>query len=152
MTMAGNIKSKAFDSILKKSASEKEKEIQTIGSVVNTEEVMSKDQSIEEKVVQTTETISVEETTGVEVMETIDKNLKIQSNSSKTRKLSDYLEDRKIKETEPIRISKEMHGKFKKLSVASGCSIHVILTNILEEFCEFHDKEIQAVIKKYLLS
>lgn len=59
-------------------------------------------------------------------------------------------QDKKIKETEIIRISKETHTKLKKLSNVTGISMHVLATNILELTFEKYSKEIQAAIKKYM--
>lgn len=146
-------KSKAFTNILKKSATENEKKIQTIGSVVKTEEILPEVEPVPEKENLTvTKEISSEEPPQIVEAEKPIENKSQTQQSDQGRKLSDYLVERKIESTEPVRVSKEMHAKLKKLSAATGCSIYVILTNILEEFCDNHDKEIQSVIKKYLLS
>lgn len=59
------------------------------------------------------------------------------------------IQERKIKEVEMIRISKETHAKLKRLAV-SDVSMHVLATNILEIAFEKYNKEIQAAVKKYM--
>lgn len=59
-------------------------------------------------------------------------------------------QERKIKDVEIIRISKETHAKLKKLANAEDVSMHVLATNILEMTFQKYNKEIQAAIKKYM--
>jgi hypothetical protein len=59
-------------------------------------------------------------------------------------------QERKIKEVEMIRISKETHAKLKRLANVSDVSMHVLATNILEIAFEKYNKEIQAAVKKYM--
>lgn len=59
-------------------------------------------------------------------------------------------QERKIKDVEMIRISKETHAKLKRLANVSDVSMHVLATNILEIAFEKYNKEIQAAVKKYM--
>lgn len=75
-----------------------------------------------------------------------------EKNKSCTRKeeYSLLFQERKIKEVEMIRISKETHAKLKRLANVSDVSMHVLATNILEIAFEKYNKEIQAAVKKYM--
>ena len=66
------------------------------------------------------------------------------------KKFSEYLEERKLKNTEVIRISSETHRKLKQIAMATGLGMHNIANNILEDILTSHNKEIQAILKKYM--
>ena len=70
--------------------------------------------------------------------------------SIREKKFSDYLDERKIRESEVIRISREAHKKLKQISVATGISLHVLASNIIEDICSTHSKEIQTILRKYM--
>lgn len=75
---------------------------------------------------------------------------KARTSSSKKDEFNSLFKDRKIKETEVIRISAETHAKLKRLSNVTDISMHVLASNILDEAFEKYNKEIQAAIKKYM--
>lgn len=77
-----------------------------------------------------------------------DKEKSISSNRKEEYNL--LFQERKIKEVEMIRISKETHAKLKRLANVSDVSMHVLATNILEIAFEKYNKEIQAAVKKYM--
>lgn len=70
--------------------------------------------------------------------------------ANRKEEFSLLFQERKIKEVEMIRISKETHGKLKRLANVSDVSMHVLATNILEIAFEKYNKEIQAAVKKYM--
>ena len=55
-------------------------------------------------------------------------------------------QERKIKEVEMIRISKETHAKLKRLANVSDVSMHVLATNILEIAFEKYNKEMLRLV------
>ena len=75
---------------------------------------------------------------------------KARTSTSKKDEFNSLFKDRKIKETEVIRISAETHAKLKRLSNVTDISMHVLASNILDEAFEKYNKEIQAAIKKYM--
>lgn len=77
-----------------------------------------------------------------------DKEKSISSNRKEEYNL--FFQERKIKEVEMIRISKETHAKLKRLANVSDVSMHVLATNILEIAFEKYNREIQAAVKKYM--
>lgn len=70
--------------------------------------------------------------------------------ASRKEEYSLLFQERKIKDVEIIRISKETHTKLKRLANVSDISMHVLATNILEIAFEKYNKEIQAAVKKYM--
>ena len=62
------------------------------------------------------------------------------------KKFSEYLEERKLKNTEVIRISSETHRKLKQIAMATGLGMHNIANNILEDILTSHNKEIHSAI------
>ena len=114
--------SAAMRKLLLQSASKKEQEIQQIGSVAES----------------TIPQPAIEHPIHEEVKEVCGK------------KFSEYLEERKLKNTEVIRISSETHRKLKQIAMATGLGMHNIANNILEDILTSHNKEIQAILKKYM--
>lgn len=146
--------SKAMQDILLQSALMKEKQIQ------ETNNVATNHQSIQEQEVENNipkeeptkestskETVTPEmnapEETSPSVSEKVNKSIR-------EKKFSDYLDERKIRESEVIRISREAHKKLKQISVATGISLHVLASNIIEDICSTHSKEIQTILRKYM--
>ena len=112
--------SAAMRKLLLQSASKKEQEIQQIGSVAAS----------------TIPQPTIEQPIHEEVKE--------------SAPVSEYLEERKLKNTEVIRISSETHRKLKQIAMATGLGMHNIANNILEDVLTSHNKEIQAILKKYM--
>lgn len=63
------------------------------------------------------------------------------------KKFSEYLEERKLKNTEVIRVSSETHKRLKQIAMATGLGMHNIANNILDDVLTCHSKEIQAILK-----
>ena len=80
----------------------------------------------------------------------IQENVEKDKEANRKEEYNLLFQERKIKEVEMIRISKETHGKLKRLANVSGVSMHVLATNILEAAFEKYNKEIQAAVKKYM--
>lgn len=129
--------SSAMRDLLRQSAMEKEKQIQQTNSVVENQE---------NTVLPTIE--KVPEVEDLKIAESVNSEINIEK--SENKKFSNYLNERKIKVTEVIRVSKDVHLVLKRLSLATGVSMHIIASNILEEVCNEHKKEIQNIIKKYM--
>ncbi len=140
MTTAKN-KSKAMQDLLMQSALLKEKEIQSTNNVVEKQDLQF------EKSIQ--ENISIEQQEHSD-SRTENRNKEEKDNISKEKKFVAYLEDRKIKNSETIRISSEVHRKLKQIALATDVSMYVIATNILEDICSTYNKEIQNILKKYM--
>ena len=87
-----------------------------------------------------------------EVKEVIkpEENILSEKKNKDEQEYSLLFQERKIKEVEMIRISKETHAKLKRLANVSDVSMHVLATNILEIAFEKYNKEIQAAVKKYM--
>lgn len=140
MTTAKN-KSKAMQDLLMQSALLKEKEIQSTNNVVEKQDLQF------EKSIQ--KNISIEQQEHSD-SRTENRNKEEKDNISKEKKFVAYLEDRKIKNSETIRISSEVHRKLKQIALATDVSMYVIATNILEDICSTYNKEIQNILKKYM--
>ena len=140
MTTAKN-KSKAMQDLLMQSALLKEKEIQSTNNVVEKQDLQF------EKSIQ--ENIYIEQQEHSD-SRTENRNKEEKDNISKEKKFVAYLEDRKIKNSETIRISSEVHRKLKQIALATDVSMYVIATNILEDICSTYNKEIQNILKKYM--
>ena len=133
-------------------ASKMEKEIKETENVATTIAVES--EQTQEKQQGTTEVANPEENL---LSEKRDKGLPEDKEDKENNKVANRKEEfsllfqeRKIKEVEMIRISKETHGKLKRLANVSDVSMHVLATNILEIAFEKYNKEIQAAVKKYM--
>lgn len=133
-------------------ASKMEKEIKETENVATTIAVES--EQTQEKQQGTTEVAKPEENL---LSEKKDKGLPEDKEDKENNKVANRKEEfsllfqeRKIKEVEMIRISKETHGKLKRLANVSDVSMHVLATNILEIAFEKYNKEIQAAVKKYM--
>ena len=127
--------------LLMQSALLKEKEIQSTNNVVEKQDLQF------EKSIQ--ENISIEQQEHSD-SRTENRNKEEKDNISKEKKFVAYLEDRKIKNSETIRISSEVHRKLKQIALATDVSMYVIATNILEDICSTYNKEIQNILKKYM--
>lgn len=133
--------SQAMKNLLMQSAKQKEQEVKETTSVTAKPEA----ETTENKPSATTEgTVEAEEKQPKEATEPA-----MNANVCK-RKFSDYLEDRKIKGNEVIRISSDTHKKLKRISTATGVSMYILASNILDIVCEDHNKEIQSLLKKYM--
>ena len=142
--------SAAMRKLLLQSASKKEQEIQQIGSVAaSTIPQPTIEQPIHEEV---KESAPVTETVQEPQPEQMEKPESPKTEESKVsgKKFSEYLEERKLKNTEVIRISSETHRKLKQIAMATGLGMHNIANNILEDVLTSHNKEIQAILKKYM--
>ena len=134
--------SAAMRKLLLQSASKKEQEIQQIGSVAeSTIPQPAIEQPIHEEV---KESAPVTET----VQEPQPEQMEKPESKVCGKKFSEYLEERKLKNTEVIRISSETHRKLKQIAMATGLGMHNIANNILEDILTSHNKEIQAILKK----
>lgn len=129
-------------------ASKMEKEIketENVAPTINTESEKSQEEQEEKK----TEVVLSEDKI---LSEKKDKEIAEDKERAASRK-EEYgmlFQERKIKDVEIIRISKETHAKLKKLANAEDVSMHVLATNILEMTFQKYNKEIQAAIKKYM--
>ena len=149
--------SAAMRKLLLQSASKKEQEIQQIGSVAeSTIPQPAIEQPIHEEVKESAPVTETVQEPQPEQMEKPESKPSVQS-SPKTeeskvcgKKFSEYLEERKLKNTEVIRISSETHRKLKQIAMATGLGMHNIANNILEDVLTSHNKEIQAILKKYM--
>ena len=149
--------SAAMRKLLLQSASKKEQEIQQIGSVAeSTIPQPAIEQPIHEEVKESAPVTETVQEPQPEQMEKPESKPSVQS-SPKTeeskvcgKKFSEYLEERKLKNTEVIRISSEAHRKLKQIAMATGLGMHNIANNILEDVLTSHNKEIQAILKKYM--
>lgn len=132
-------------------ASKMEKEIQETENVAPTITAEPDQAQKEEGQQETKETVKLEENILSEkkdkdIQENNDKN----KEANRKEEYSLLFQERKIKEVEMIRISKETHAKLKRLANVSDVSMHVLATNILEAAFEKYNKEIQAAVKKYM--
>lgn len=130
-------------------ASKMEKEIKETENVAPTINAVAENPQGEQ--VQAQHQVSTVED-GTVLPEKIDKESQEDKNKGMNRK-EEYgllFQERKIKEVEMIRISKETHAKLKRLANVSEVSMHVLATNILEMAFDKYNKEIQAAIKKYM--
>ena len=118
--------SAAMRKLLLQSASKKEQEIQQIGSVAES--------TIPQPAIEPS----------------VQSSPKTEESKVCGKKFSEYLEERKLKNTEVIRISSETHRKLKQIAMATGLGMHNIANNILEDVLTSHNKEIQAILKKYM--
>ena len=139
--------SAAMRKLLLQSASKKEQEIQQIGSVAeSTIPQPAIEHPIHEEV---KESAPVKETVQ-EPQPSVQSSPKTEESKVCGKKFSEYLEERKLKNTEVIRISSETHRKLKQIAMATGLGMHNIANNILEDILTSHNKEIQAILKKYM--
>lgn len=132
--MKGNT-SQAMKDLLMQSAKQKEQEVKETTSVAANPETEATVEAEEKQPKDTAEPSFNEPTTNANV---------------RKRKFSDYLQDRKIKGNEVIRISSDTHRTLKRISTATGVSMYILASNILDIVCEEHNKEIQSLLKKYM--
>ena len=147
--------SAAMKKLLLQSASKKEQEIQQIGSVAeNTVPQTAVEQPAHEEMKETvpaTEALQESQPEQVENPEaSVQSSSKTEENKGIGKKFLEYLEERKLKNTEVIRVSSETHKKLKQIAMATGLGMHNIANNILEDVLTSHNKEIQAILKKYM--
>lgn len=148
--------SAAMRKLLLQSASKKEQEIQQIGSVAeSTIPQPAIEHPIHEEVKESAPVKETVQEPQPEQMESRNPNLPCsllqnRRKQSLRKKFSEYLEERKLKNTEVIRISSETHRKLKQIAMATGLGMHNIANNILEDILTSHNKEIQAILKKYM--
>lgn len=146
--------SAAMKKLLLQSASKKEQEIQQIGSVAEnaaTQPPTEKPEEIKE-IAPTTGTVQEVQLEPVEVELPIQENKKTEESKEGGKKFSEYLEERKLKNTEVIRVSSETHKRLKQIAMATGLGMHNIANNILDDVLTCHNKEIQTILKKYMNS
>ena len=125
--------SAAMRKLLLQSASKKEQEIQQIGSVAeSTIPQPAIEHPIHEEVKESAPVKETVQEPQPEQMEKPESKPSVQS-SPKTeeskvcgKKFSEYLEERKLKNTEVIRISSETHRKLKQIAMATGLGMHNI--------------------------
>ena len=132
-------------------ASKMEKEIKETENVAPTITAEPEQTQKEEGQQETKETVKPEENVlsekkGKDIQENNGNN----KEANRKEEYSLLFQERKIKEVEMIRISKETHTKLKRLANVSDISMHVLATNILEAAFEKYNKEIQAAVKKYM--
>ena len=146
--------SAAIKKLLLQSASKKEQEIQQIGSVAeNAVTQLPTEQSEEVKeAVPVIETVQEPQPELTEAELPVQDDSKTEESKEKKKKFSEYLEERKLKNTEVIRVSSETHKKLKQIAMATGLGMHNIANNIIDDILTYHNKEIQAILKKYMNS
>ncbi|WP_075967740.1 DUF3408 domain-containing protein [Parabacteroides massiliensis] len=143
--------SAAMKKLLLQSASKKEQEIQQIGSVAeNTVSQPAVGQLVYEEVKESVPVTETVQEVQSEPKPSVQSSSKTEEKKVGQKKFSEYLEERKIKNTEVIRISSETHRKLKQIAIATGLGMHNIANNILEDVLTCHNKEIQAILKKYM--
>lgn len=148
------ISSAAMKKLLLQSASKKEQEIQQIGSVAEnaaTQSPIEKPEGIKERT-PATDTVQEVQPESVEVELPVQESKKTEESKENGKKFSKYLEERKLKNTEVIRVSSETHKRLKQIAMATGLGMHNIANNILDDVLTCHNKEIQAILKKYMNS
>lgn len=146
--------SAAMKKLLLQSASKKEQEIQQIGSVAEnaaTQPPTEKPEEIKE-IAPATDIVQEVQPEPVEVELPVQENKKTEESKEGGKKFSEYLEERKLKNTEVIRVSSETHKRLKQIAMATGLGMHNIANNILDDVLTCHNKEIQAILKKYMNS
>ena len=146
--------SAAMKKLLLQSASKKEQEIQQIGSVAEnaaTQPPTEKSEEIKE-IAPATDTVQEVQPEPVEVELPVQENKKAEESKESGKKSSEYLEEHKLKNTEVIRVSSETHKRLKQIAMATGLGMHNIANNILDDVLTCHNKEIQAILKKYMNS
>jgi hypothetical protein len=136
-------------------ASKMEKEIketENVAPTITVEAEQTKQNGEEQPQGSKKEVIKPEENVLSEKKKNKDEQEDKEKNKSCNRKeeYSLLFQERKKKEVEMIRISKETHAKLKRLANVSDVSMHVLATNILEIAFEKYNKEIQAAVKKYM--
>ena len=87
-----------------------------------------------------------------EIESPVQESKKTEEGKGNGKKFSEYLEERKLKNTEVIRVSSETHKRLKQIAMATGLGMHNIANNILDDVLTCHSKEIQAILKKYMNS
>lgn len=146
--------STAMKKLLLQSASKKEQEIQQIGSVAEnaaTQPPTEKPEEIKE-IAPATGIVQEVQPEPVEVEFPVQENKKTEESKEGGKKFSEYLEERKLKNTEVIRVSNETHKRLKQIAMATGLGMHNIANNILDDVLTCHNKEIQTILKKYMNS
>lgn len=148
--------SAAMRKLLLQSASKKEQEIQQIGSVAeSTIPQPAIEQPIHEEVKESAPVTETVQEPQPEQMEKPESKPSVQSSPKQKKaksaeKILGISGRAKIKNTEVIRISSETHRKLKQIAMATGLGMHNIANNILEDVLTSHNKEIQAILKKYM--
>ena len=149
--------SAAMRKLLLQSASKKEQEIQQIGSVAEStipqpaiEHPIHEEVKESAPVKETVQEPQPEQKEKPESKPSVQSSPKTEESKVCGKKFSEYLEERKLKNTEVIRISSETHRKLKQIAMATGLGMHNIANNILEDVLTSHNKEIQAILKKYM--
>lgn len=146
--------SAAMKKLLLQSASKKEQEIQQIGSVAEnaaTQLPAKKSEEVEETA-PVIETVLEAQPEPTEIESPVQESKKTEEGKGNGKKFSEYLEERKLKNTEVIRVSSETHKRLKQIAMATGLGMHNIANNILDDVLTCHSKEIQAILKKYMNS
>lgn len=136
------------------SASKKEQEIQQIGSVAEnavTQPPTEKSEEIKE-IAPATDTVQEVQPEPVVEVELPVQETKSGRKQREWEKFSEYLEEHKLKNTEVIRVSSETHKRLKQIAMATGLGMHNIANNILDDVLTCYNKEIQAILKKYMNS
>ena len=132
----------------------KEQEIQQIGSVAEnaaTQLPAEKSEEVEETA-PVIETVLEAQPEPTEIESPVQESKKTEEGKGNGKKFSEYLEERKLKNTEVIRVSSETHKRLKQIAMATGLGMHNIANNILDDVLTCHSKEIQAILKKYMNS
>lgn len=146
--------SAAMKKLLLQSASKKEQEIQQIGSVAEnaaTQPPTEKSEEIKE-IAPATDTVQEVQPEPVVEVELPVQETKSGRKQREWEKFSEYLEEHKLKNTEVIRVSSETHKRLKQIAMATGLGMHNIANNILDDVLTCYNKEIQAILKKYMNS
>lgn len=147
--------SPAMKKLLQQSASQKEQEVQQTRSVAgNTVPQPSVEQPVQQEAVKepvpATETIPEPQPEPTEGKPSVREGKKAEESKEGKKKFADYLTECKLKNTEVIRVSSDTHKKLKQIAIATGLGMHNIANNILDDVLTSHNKEIQAILKKYM--
>lgn len=147
--------SAAMKKLLLQSASQKEQEVQQTGSVAeNTVPQPSVEQPVQQEAVKepvpATEAIPEPQPEPTETKSSVREGKKAEESKEDKKRFADYLTECKLKNTEVIRVSSDTHKKLKQIAIATGLGMHNIANNILDDVLTSHNKEIQAILKKYM--
>lgn len=145
--MTTKLKSKTAVNLLIQAGKEEAKNVQEIKSVAAPKEEVTE---AETKVTEEVSAPAIEEpiinqeevaTTAQEAAKTDKKGLK---------GLAMLLAKREVKDSEAVKIPRELHRELKMLATLSGSSMMQMLGNLIEDFYNENQKEIASYKRKYL--
>ena len=140
--------SAAMKKLLMQSASKKEQEIQQIGSVAeNAATQLATEPAKEPALIIQQQQFPDEGENSLPVQEK-----KAEERENDEKGFSKYLKERKLRNTEGVRVASETHKRLKQIAMATGLGMHNLANNIIDDVLTSHNKEIQAILKKYMNS